>query len=223
MAGTVRLRVWGEYGCFTRPEMKVERVSYDVMPPSAARGILEAIHWKPAISWRIDRIHVLAPIRFQSIRRNEVASRASAASAKTAMARSDLSGLGIDVAEDRQQRATIALYRPDYLIDAHIQLTSKATADETITKHAEMFQRRASRGQCFHHPCFGCREFAADFELWDGPAPSSSLADKDRNRDLGWMLYDIDYAAGNRPLFFRAALKDGVLDVSNVDPAEMAS
>ena len=126
MAYGIRLRVSGDYACFTRPEMKVERVSYDVMTPSAARGILEAIHWKPAIRWVIDAIHVLAPIRFQSIRRNEVGHKAPAGKIKTAMNRESLDGLYLLVDEDRQQRAATVLVKPDYLIEAHFEITGRA-------------------------------------------------------------------------------------------------
>ncbi len=210
-----KLYVWGPFACFTRPEMKVERVSYDVMTPSAARGILEAIHWKPAIVWVIDRIHVLRPIRFQTFRRNEVGSKVPTAKVKAAMGRDTLEGLGLAVDEDRQQRATIALYDVAYVIEAHFELTDKAGPDDTAAKHIEMFKRRAAKGQCFHRPCFGCREFAADFELVGGDMPSSTLPVADLNRDLGWMLYDIDFSKPDKPpMFFRAQLERGVLDVA---------
>lgn len=210
-----KLHVWGPYGCFTRPEMKVERVSYDVMTPSAARGILEAIHWKPAIVWVVDRIHVLRPIRFQTFRRNEVGSKVPAAKVKTAMGRGSLEGLGLAVDDDRQQRATIALYDVAYVIEAHFELTDRAGPDDTAAKHIEMFKRRAAKGQCFHRPCFGCREFAADFELVEGEIPSSAMPATDRDRDLGWMLYDIDFTKPDKPpMFFRARLENGILDVA---------
>lgn len=138
----------GQHGLFTRPEMKVERVSYDLMTPSAARGILEAIHWKPAIVWRIDRIHVLNPIRFQSIRRNEVGHKAPAGKIKQAMNRGDLEGLQLLVDEDRQQRASTVLVQPSYLIEAHFELMPKAGAEDREGKHLDIFNRRAERGQC---------------------------------------------------------------------------
>lgn len=216
MAYGVRLRVWGERACFTRPEMKVERVSYDVMTPSAARGILEAIHWKPAIRWVVDKIHVLAPIRFQSLRRNEVGAKASASSAATAMRSGDLSGLGLIVEDQRQQRATTMLVNVHYMIDAHFELTDKAGAEDTEAKHLSMFNRRAESGQCFHRPCLGTREFAADFALVPegAPPPESKLPPEQRNRDLGYMLYDIDFATDHASRFFRAQLVDGVLDLA---------
>ena len=219
----VALHVWGEYACFTRPEMKVERVSYDVMTPSAARGVLEAIHWKPAITWVIDRIHVLKPIRFQTFRRNEVASKIPATAARRAMERGDLEGLGLSVDEDRQQRATLALCQVAYVIEARFEMTAKA-GDETPAKHIEMFKRRAARGQCFHRPYLGCREFAADFELVDGAMPVSTLPADQKNRNLGWMLYDIDFAsADKRPMFFHARLRDGVIDVAGARKEGLAS
>ena len=207
---SIKLHVWGEFACFTRPEMKVERVSYDAMTPSAARGILEAIHWKPQIRWVVDRIHVLRPIRYQNIRRNEVGSKISAAKAKTAMRSGDLGGLHLAVDEDRQQRATLALRDVAYVIEAHFDMTSRAYGD-TPAKHQEMFRRRAAAGQCFHQPCFGVREFPAHFEPVD-ELPPSTLDTPDR--DLGWMLYDIDYANGHTPLFFHAKLEAGAVDVA---------
>lgn len=208
----IRLKVWGDHACFTRPEMKVERVSYDVMTPSAARGILEAIHWKPAIRWVVDAIHVLEPIRFQSIRRNEVGHKAPAGKIKSAMKRGDLEGLQLLVDEDRQQRATTVLVKPAYVIEAHFELTAKAGAEDNEGKHLDTFNRRAARGQCFHQPCLGTREFAAHFEL---VAPNDDLPPSiTDSRDLGFMLWDIDHQADGRPsLFFRAALDKGVVRV----------
>lgn len=213
----VRLHVWGERACFTRQEMKVERVSYDVMTPSAARGILEAIHWKPAISWTIDRIHVLKRISFQSFRRNEVGLKISAERARSAMRSGNSAGLGIDIQNsgNREQRAATLLTNVAYVIEAHFDLTGKAAADDTPAKHISMFNRRAETGQCFHQPCLGTREFPANFLLLksDEPLPESTLPEDQRNRDLGWMLYDIDFANDHGSRFFRARLTDGVLDV----------
>lgn len=210
----VNLHVWGDFACFTRPEMKVERVSYDVMTPAAARGILEAIHWKPAITWVIDRIHVLRPIRFQTFRRNEVASKISERNARSAMNRDTIAGLGLAVDDDRQQRATIALVKVAYVIEAHFDMTIKASSEDNPAKHLEMFKRRAAAGQCFHRPCLGCREFAADFDLVEGKLPDSTLPEAERNRDFGWMHYDIDHARGRTPTFFRANMRGGILDVA---------
>ncbi|QIE56662.1 type I-C CRISPR-associated protein Cas5 [Pikeienuella piscinae] len=207
-----QLHIWGDHACFTRPEMKVERVSYDVITPSAARGIFEAIHWKPAIRWVIDRIHVLKPIRFETIRRNEVGSKISARTAQSAMNAGDLTGLHLVVDENRQQRATLALRDVSYLIEAHFEMTAEAGGD-TPAKHSEMFRRRATTGQCFHRPCLGVREFPAWFELVKTPPPSTLL---ESDRDLGWMLYDIDYANRRAPLFFRARMEGGVIDLVRV-------
>lgn len=198
--------------------MKVERVSYDVMTPSAARGLLEAIHWKPAIQWVVDRIHVLKPIRFQSFRRNEVGAVASAQLARGAMRRGDVDGLGLLVEDNRQQRAAMMLRDVAYVIEAHFALTARAEADDTEAKHAAMFQRRAEKGQCFHRPYLGARECPAAFALLPAGAalPRSELTPAQANRDLGWMLHDIEFRPDGtaiRSHFFRAALVDGVLDV----------
>ncbi len=216
MSFGVRLRVTGGYACFTRPEMKVERVSYDVMTPSAARGILEAVHWKPAIRWVVDRIHVLKPIKFQSFRRNEVGAKMSARNAKSAMEAGSLAGLALVVEDNRQQRASTLLRDVDYVIEAHFELTDKAKDDDTPAKHVSMFNRRAGGGQCFHQPCLGTREFPAAFSLVPEGAqyPPSALPPDQRDRDLGWMLHDIDFAADRTSRFFRARLTGGVLDVN---------
>lgn len=211
----VRLHVWGERACFTRPEMKVERVSYDVPTPSAARGILEAIHWKPAIAWRIDRIRVLRPIRFASFRRNEVGAKGSATLAKQAMRSGSVAGLGLSVEKERQQRATTFLVDVAYVIEAHFEMTARANGEDPA-KHIAMFNRRAEAGQCFQRPCLGTREFPTDFALLPegAPLPDSQLPADQRDRDLGWMLYDIDFDNERTSRFFRARLRDGVLDVN---------
>jgi len=220
MAHGVRLRVGGTNALFTRPETKVERVSYDVMTPSAARGILEAIHWKPAICWVIDRIHVLHPIRFQSIRRNEVGHKAPAGKIRTAMNRGDLEGLQILVDEDRQQRASTVLVDPAYVIEAHFELTGKGGPDDNEAKHLDIFNRRAARGQCFHQPSLGTREFAASFELIPQGDPLPPAIPE--SRDLGLMLWDIDHAAPGKPsLFFRARLEQGMVTVPQPRSAEI--
>lgn len=215
------LEVSGPYACFTRPEMKVERVSYDVITPSAARAIFDAILWKPAIRWKVNRIEVLAPIRWNSVRRNEVG--------KVASPRSN----GILIEDDRQQRAGLFLrdvkYRlfaefefispaqrgkvinpvPEYLMDAEDAV--ELSKDECPAKYAAMFERRAKKGQCFNQPYFGCREFAVDFRLVDPDAdPATPISE---TRDLGWMLYDLNYAdaANLKPEFFRAELKKGII------------
>ena len=213
MAYGVRLHVWGEYACFTRPEFKAERVSYDVITPSAARGILEAVHWKPAIRWVIDRIHVLRPIRFETVCRNEVGHKMAVSKVSGAMRRRTTAGLPLLVEDDRLQCATTLLRDVGYVIEAHFVLTAAAEAHDTEAKHLAMFNRRASRGQCFHRPYLGTREWAADFAPVGEGIPMSTLPAEQRDRDLGWMLHDIDFANGHTPRFFRAALRDGVVEV----------
>lgn len=205
----IRLKVWGDYACFTRPEMKVERVSYEVMTPSAARGILEAILWKPAIRWVVDRIRVLRPIVFDSVRRNEVEHKMSVANVRKAMKGGPTPSLFVE--DCRQQRAALVLRDVAYVIEAHFELTKRAGLGETEGKFAEMFTRRASRGQCFHRPYLGCREFPAHFELLEGEPPASApeLAGE---RDLGLMLLDLDFGRDMQPHFFPARMTDGVLN-----------
>lgn len=208
---TVCLRVWGDNACFTRPEMKVERVSYDVMTPSAARGILEAILWKPAIRWQITRIDVLKPIRWESVRRNEVESIVSTRNIMTAM-NSGGGDLGLYVEDARQQRAGLFLREVDYLIHARFELTAKAGLGDNLLKFAEMFRRRAEKGQCFNQPYLGCREFSAAFAFVD-PVDGLPVPLPD-SRDLGWMLYDMDHS-GKEPVprFFRAVMDNGAIRV----------
>ncbi len=204
----VRLRVWGDNACFTRPEMKVERVSYDAMTPSAARGILEAIHWKPAIRWHITQIDVLNPIKWASVRRNEVGIKMSPSSKQ------------LFVEDQRQQRAGLFLRDVAYVIHAFFKMTDKAGPDDNLTKHEEMFLRRAQRGQCFHRPCLGCREFAADFDLIaDDKDLPQAITD---TKDLGWMLYDINFSQGEpKPMFFRASLENGSMVIPPLDSLEV--
>lgn len=213
----IRLHVWGERACFTRPEMKVERVSYDVMTPSAARGILEAVHWKPSIRWIVDRIHVLRPIRFQSLRRNEVGAKISASLSRRAMRSGSLASVGLSIENNRQQRATMLLVDVAYVIEGHFEMAARAAIGDTPAKHVSIFNRRATAGQCFHRPYLGTREFPADFALLPEGAtvPLSTLPEDQRNRDLGWMLHDIDYGTTATPCFFQARLIDGVLDVQH--------
>ncbi|MDY4609669.1 MAG: type I-C CRISPR-associated protein Cas5c [Sphaerochaetaceae bacterium] len=231
------LEVSGEYACFSRPEMKVERVSYDVMTPSSARAIFEAIFWKPAIKWHITQIEVLNPIRFISVRRNEVdriagkPTRAQLDGAVTAPA-------GFFVEEHRQQRAGLLLRDVRYRIHGWFEYippenrndntaaddrywanreeadTSRRT-DESPAKYAAMFERRARRGQCFHRPYFGCREFACHFRLLDPDMIAQEPLPIDESKDLGWMLYDLDFSDPQdiKPEFFRAYLDNGRVDV----------
>lgn len=219
----VKLHVWGERACFTRPEMKAERVSYDTITPSAARGVLESIHWKPAIVWRIDKIHVLKPIRFQSIRRNEVGGKIPVKNVKSAMKAGDVAKLYTLADQDRQQRASTLLVDVAYVIEAHFEMTDKAGPEDSPAKHYEMFIRRAKAGQCFQQPYLGCREFPAAFELVEGAPPESELPPGQRDRDLGWMLLDIDHTDDRTPRFFRAAMENGVVTVPPLTGAEVRS
>ena len=200
------VRVWGDFACFTRPEMKVERVSYPVMTPSAARGVVEAIFWRPEFAWVIEEIQVLRDIKYFGIVRNEVKSRASARSA----AEWETTGGGFDVAEDRTQRHTLALREVAYLILASVALKPGAEAD--VAKYRDQFRRRVHDGRCFSRPYLGCREFAADFG-----EPDPLERPIGRTEDLGPMLLDLDYPTDGSgravPSFFEARLDRGVLRV----------
>lgn len=220
MSFGIKLLVSGNYACFTRPEMKVERVSYDVMTPSAARGILEAIHWKPAIRWIVQEIHVLKPIKFQSIRRNEVGHKIPVGKVKAAMSSGDISDMRLVIEDDRQQRATTALSDVAYAIVARFEFVPGKADGETEGKHLDTFQRRARKGQCFHQPCLGTREFPARFSLIEPDAPLPEAIPE--TRDLGFMLYDIDHTAKDRPsLFFRARMNNGIVKIPPPDSQEI--
>lgn len=216
----VSLRVWGELACFTRPEMKGERVSYDVITPSACRGILEAIYWKPEIAWVIDRIHVLKPIQFANIRRNELGSVGPSERTIKGFLEGKKTGMLAQVIEEeRQLRASLMLKDVDYLIEAHYLVKG---GNDGPQKHYEMFRRRASKGQYFHHPYLGCRELIADFAWHEGapPTPPESFRGE---KDLGFMLHDIDFQAEMTPRFFRCLVKDGIIDVPSFDSDEVRS
>jgi CRISPR-associated protein Cas5d len=208
-----RVRVHGEIACFTRPEFSTERMSYEVMTPSAARGVLEAILWKPAIRWQIRAIHILKPINWIQFRRNEVNSRASTRNAVSA-ANGKIEFPDYFADEDRAQRHTVALRNVDYVIEASFSLTSRAGAEDNMGKFAAMFERRLHNGQQVYQPYLGCREFPASVE----PAPESfqSIAE---TRPLGRMLYDMAYGVQRRPRFFEASLREGVLAVPSWEEA----
>lgn len=188
--------------------MKVERVSYETITPSAARGILEAVYWKPEIVWRIERLYVLKAIRFTNIRRNEVKQKIPAGAAMAAMraGRGQL-GVYVDDGDNRQQRAAAVLCNVEYVIEARFEIVG---GGDPAQKHYEMFKRRAEKGQCFHHPYLGCREFPASFAWHEGAVPVSPLSG---TRDLGYVLHDIEFSNGMKPRFFRARLVDGIIDV----------
>lgn len=236
---TYCLEVSGDFACFTRPEMKVERVSYDVMTPSAARAVFEAILWKPAIQWHITKIEVLNPIKWINLRRNEVGAVISTRNVQTAM-NSGSGDLGLYIEDVRQQRAGLFLRDVAYRIHAHFgmrdasrhkhhypHLVKRSINDaeerqaagtvNTAAKFLAMFERRAAKGQCVNQPYLGCREFSASFRLIedisDEPSPITET------RDLGWMLYDMNYSdpVSPNPRFFRAEMKNGMLDLNNVE------
>ncbi len=213
MSFGITLKAWGPFALFTRPEMKAERVSYDVMTPSAARGILDAIYWKPGMRWVVDRIEVRKPIRFTSIRRNEIAGKIPVGKVKSAMRGGEMP---FTVVEDhRQQRSSLVLRDVEYLIDAHFELTGYG--DNNEAKHIDTFRRRARSGRCHHQPCMGTREFPAYFELIEDNRPPKHYRE---SRDLGWMLYDMNFAADPEspsPSFFRAEMVEGVIDLHGAD------
>ena len=216
----VSLEVWGSYALFSRPELKTERVSYDVMTPSAARGLIEAIFWHPGLRYTIDRIHVCAPIRTMNLRRNEVKSTVSARAARTVMERGR-GELYLATPDDIQQRAALLLRDVHYVIEAHFDMTPQAAPGDNPGKFQDILKRRIHRGQFYHQPCFGCREFPAQFRLCrDLPPCPEELRGE---RDLGYMLWDMDYADPENitPLFFRAKLVDGVLEIPRRDSGEV--
>lgn len=214
------LDVSGDFACFTRPEMKVERVSYDVITPSAARSIFDAILWKPAIYWQVTKIEVVNPIRWINLRRNEVGSIISSRTARTAM-NAGSGQLGLYIEDDRQQRAGLFLRDVRYRLHAKFSMTEHAGASDSAAKFAEMFRRRAEKGQCFNQPYLGCREFSCDFSLVTGNA--APLETLDETRDLGWMLYDLDYSTPvtPTPLFFRAKIENGVVQIPDRNSLEV--
>ena len=210
------LEVSGPFACFTRPEMKVERVSYDVMTPSAARSIFEAILWKPAIRWRVHRIEVLKPIRWINLRRNEVSAVVSTRNVQQAMA-AGRGQLGLYVEDERQQRAGYFLRDVAYRIHADLSLAPGCA--EPLMKYTEMFVRRATKGQCVNQPYLGCREFASAFSLVTPDAPAATpIGD---TRELGWMLHDMDFThpADPQPRFFNAKMVAGVVEVPPFEEA----
>ena len=221
MSYGLKLHVWGEYACFTRPEMKVERLSYDVMTPSAARGIVEAIYWKPQIRWTIDRIHVLKPIRLETFRRNEIGSKLSEGTVRKAMKSGKPSDARVYIEDNRQQRAATILRDVGYGIEARFEIVQGSGDEGQEAKHLSASRRRAQKGQCFHRPYLGNREFPAHFELVEGGFPDSELEPGDRDRDLGWMLYDIDFQNGMNPTFFQARMVDGTVEIPSPGSAEI--
>lgn len=217
---SVLVEVWGDYACFSRAEFKTERVSYDVMTPSAARGLLEAIFWHPGMKWVIDRIYICAPIRFTNVRRNEVKDTISWKKAKSAMEHRE--DLYLTTPESIQQRAAMVLRDVHYVIEAHFDMTQRASPTDNRGKFQDIMRRRLEKGQFYHQPCFGVREFPANFKPCKEipPCPKELRGEK----DLGWMLLDMDYSDPKdiKPCFFRATLRDGVMDVPPIWSQEVA-
>ena len=209
---SIRLEVWGEYALFSRPELKTERVSYDVRTPSAARGLLESVYWHPGLKYIIDRIHVCAPIRFTNLRRNEVKATVSARSARTVMERGS-GELYLISSQEIQQRAALLLRDVHFVLEAHFDMTDRAAPGDNPGKFQDILKRRIKRGQFYSQPYLGCREFPAQFKLCEElpPCPEELRG----VRELGYMLWDLDYSNPEdiHPLFFRAALQNGVLNV----------
>ncbi len=213
----VKVRVWGDYALFSRPEMKVERCSYDVMTPSAARGILEAVYWHPGMKWVIDKIHVVNPVRFTSVRRNEVKSKILASNVLQVYNGAD-KPLYISTKADIVQRASLLLRDVEYVIEAHFEMTERANETDNPGKFKDIIMRRLRRGECFHMPYFGCREFPANFCLCEEEEIHTAYDDVEE-KDLGFMLFDMDYSDRNniQPMFFRAVMRHGVLDLRDCE------
>lgn len=206
---SVLMEVWGLTACFTRPEMKTERVSYDVPTPSAARGMIESIYYHPGLKWTIDRIWVLNPIQFMNLRRNEVSSKISASNVMQEANGGKRSC--IVTTQDIQQRATMMLKNVRYVIEAHFDMTDKANASDNPGKFQDIVKRRLRKGACYAAPYLGTRECTAHFRLWEGGA----IEGIDETRDLGYMLYDMDYSDPEhiQPMFFRAKMEHGCIDL----------
>lgn len=213
----VKVNVWGEYALFSRPELKVERYSYDIITPSAARGILEAIYWHPGMRWIIDKIYVKNPIQFTSVRRNEVKSKILASNVLQAYNGAD-KPLYISTKEDIVQRASQLLCNVSYTIEAHFEMTEKANASDNPGKFKDIIMRRLRKGECFHMPYLGCREFPANFALCEEEEIHTAY-DVVAEKDLGLMLYDMDYSDPEniQPMFFRAVMRHGVVDLRDCE------
>ena len=211
---SVKMEIWGDYALFTRPEMKVERVSYDIPTPGAARGMLEAVYYHPGLMWKIDRIHILNPIRFTNLRRNEVDAKVLASDLRAAAQGSDRI-LFLAASDHIQQRAAMMLKDVHYVIEAHFDMTDRAAPSDNPGKFQDIIKRRLRRGQAFAQPYLGCRECTAYFGLWE----KSEIPAIKESRDLGWMLYDMDYSRPDdiTPMFFRARMVNGIVDVSNCE------
>lgn len=216
MGHGVKVRIWGDYALFTRPEMKVERCSYDMITPSAARGIMEAIYWHPGLAWMIDKIYVKKPIQFTSVRRNEIKSKISAANVLNVINGGN-KPLYLSARDEIAQRASIILKEVEYVIEAHFEMTEEANESDNPGKFKDIIMRRLRRGECYFMPYMGCREFPAHFALCGDEEIETAYMGQEK--DLGYMLFDFDYSDKEdiQPMFFRAVLKNGVLDLGNCE------
>lgn len=225
------IEVWGDFALFTRPEMKVERVSYPVITPSACRAIFEAILWKPAIEWQIKRVEILSPIKWLSVRRNEVGTKLSTRNAQSMMNGKGKNDYAIIIDDNRQQRASLLLKDVRYRIYADFEMTDKAGKADSRVKFVQMFERRAKKGQCFYQPYLGCREFSAHFEYIELDKNNQPLFKSVRNnitpiaenQDMGYMLYDLDFSSVDdpQPMFFHAQMKDGIISIPDKNSHEV--
>ena len=213
----VKVNVWGDYALFSRPELKVERYSYDIITPSAARGILEAIYWHPGMRWIIDKIYVKNPIQFTSVRRNEVKSKILTSNVLQVYNGAD-KPLYISTKEDIVQRASVLLCNVSYVIEGHFEMTDKANASDNPGKFKDIIMRRLRKGECYHMPYFGCREFPANFALCEEEEIHTAY-DVVAEKDLGLMLFDMDYSDPEniQPMFFRAVMRHGVIDLRDCE------
>ncbi len=220
---SIRMEVWGDYAAFNRPELKTERVSYEVMTPAAARGILEAVYWHPGLKWVIDKIYVCNPIKTTNIRRNEVKSKINAKAVRSEIQNGKKGELYLCTKEDIQQRAALVLQDVRYVIEAHFEMTEAANATDNPGKFQDIIKRRLKKGQCYHTPYFGTREFPVNFALYEENEVVTAYKGE---RDMGYMLYDLDYqeydvesknAKRIEPMFFRAIMRDGVLDLRDCE------
>ena len=210
----IQLEVWGDYACFSRPELKIERVSYDVITPSAARGIVEAIYYHPGLKWIIDKIYVLSPIKFTNIRRNEVKNKISGSNVREYV-NGKRDELYLAASKEIVQRAAMVLQDVHFVIQAHFDITNNAAPGDNPGKFQDIVTRRMEKGQCYYNPYLGCREFPAYFKKWPGgPIPTIN-----ETRDLGFMLYDMDYTDPQNitPMFFHAKLENGVLNTADCE------
>ncbi len=211
----IRIEVWGDKACFTRPEFKVERISYDVITPSAARGILDCVYWHPGLKWKIDRIYVLNPIKYVDFKRNEVKTRLNGNKA-IKMMNGGCESLFLDAVAERTQRTTKALKNVHYVLEAHFQMTKNVNPQDTPGKFYAITRKRLEKGRCSAEPYFGCREFPVAFREWNG---GDNIPTIDDTKDLGYMFFDYDYSRSDniRPIFFHAKMIHGVISLTDVE------